>query len=89
MLRQQGNVFAPLAQRGQVNLNHVEAVIEVLSESLLSHFLRQVFVGGSDDSHFGFDFLSASQAIEAALLQHAQQIGLQFGRDIADFIEEK
>src|SRR5579863_8909243 len=88
VLGEQRDVFAALAQRWQANLNHVEAIEQIFAESSLLNFFGQIFVGGRDDAHIDFNFLRAADAVETALLQDAQEIGLQLGRDVADFIEK-
>ena len=50
--------------------------------------LCQVAIGGGDQAHIGADGARAAQALELALLQHAQQLGLQLERNLADFVEE-
>src|SRR5205823_5083760 len=39
--------------------------------------------------HVHPDRLRAAEALELLLLQHAQQLGLQFSRDVADLVEEQ
>ena len=57
VLRQQGNVFAAGAQRGQVHGDDVEAVEEVFAEAALAHLLAQIDVGGGDDAHVHLNLL--------------------------------
>ena len=88
MLRQQGNVLAAFAQGRQANLDHVQAIVKIFAEPSLLHFLGKILVGGGDDADVDLDLLISADAVEAAFLQDAQKIGLQLGRDVADFIEE-
>jgi hypothetical protein len=89
MLGQQRNVVAPLAQRRQAQADHVEAVEQVFAEQALLDPAFQVLVGGGDHPHIGLDRLVAADAVEVAVGQHAQQARLQFGRHVADFVEEQ
>ena len=44
---------------------------------------------GGDDPDVDRDLLGAADAEEAALLEHAQQVDLHLGRDVADLVEEE
>ena len=89
MLRQQGNVFAPLAQRHRLDREDVEAEVEILAKTAALHFLLEVAVGGGDQAHVDRAGAFFADALEIALLQHAQQLALQFERDFADLVEEQ
>lgn len=75
-LAQQGQVFAALAQGGQLHVNHVQAVEQVLAKAPRLHIVGQVAVGGADDAHVHAFFLGGPQGTHAALLDGAQQLGL-------------
>ena len=86
MLRKQRNVVAPLSKRREVHLNDVQTVIQVLTKLSLLHEFREVSIGRADHSNADVDRAIASQPLEAALLQNAQQLGLQAKTKVADFI---
>ena len=44
---------------------------------------------GRHQAHVHLDRLRAAEALELLLLQHAQQLGLQLRRDVADLVEEQ
>ena len=83
-----GDVLAPLPQRRQVNRHHVQPVVQVLAEVVLVDLLQQVAVAGGDDARVDADRLRVADALELALLQHAQQLDLQLGRGGVDLVEE-
>ena len=87
--RQAGNIFAALAQRRQMNANHVQAVEQVLTELSFLHTLLKVLVGCRNNSHVYLHRRIAANAIELAIGQHAQQARLYIKRHIADLIEEQ
>ena len=78
-----------LAQRGQANRHDVEAVEEVLAERPAGDELLQIAVGRRDEAHVDADRLDAADALELALLQHAQELHLHLDRDLADLVEEE
>ena len=88
VLDQQRDVLVALAQRRQVDGDHVEPVEEVLAEGALLHGFGQVGVGGGDDAHVGLARLDAAERHELLLLDHPQQLGLRVERDVADLVEE-
>ena len=77
-LGEERDVLAPLAQRRQVDREHVEPVEEVLAQLAVGDRLGRVLVGGGHHAHVDLDLvLAAAHAPEAAFLQHAQQLGLR------------
>ena len=89
VLGEQGNVFAAGAQRRQIDGDDVEAVEEVFAEVAVAHRLAQVDVGGGDDAHVHLNLLNAAQVHEAAVLQHAQNLGLGVHAHGGDFVQEE
>ena len=89
VLRQRGNVLDPLAQRRDRDRKDVEAIVQIAPErSVLDHVL-EIAVRGGHDPHVDALGPRAAEAFELALLQHAQQLGLHFHRDVADLVEEQ
>ena len=82
------DVVGPIAKRRQRDGKHAEPVIEVGPEPPLGHGGFEVDVGGGDDPHVDAARPRRSDALEFPLLQHAQQLGLELGLQIADFVEE-
>ncbi len=83
-----GDVFQAVAQRRHVDGHDVEAVVQVFAEVAPLDGFLQVAVGGGDDAHPHFQGLGAADPFKLTFLQHAQQLGLERGRDFADFVEE-
>ncbi|MNN84841.1 hypothetical protein D3C81_2020490 [compost metagenome] len=67
---------------------HIQAVVEVLAEFALGAEFGQVHLGGADHPHVEVDLLVAADPAEAAVLQEAQQLGLQARAHLADAVEE-
>ena len=74
---------------GVVQADHVEAVEQILAEAALADLACQIAVRRGDHAHVDADGLVAADALELALLQHAQQLRLRRGRDLADLVEEQ
>ncbi len=74
---QEDHVVAALAQGGQPQGDDVQAVEEVLPELAGLDRLLDVAVGGGQHAHVHAHGLHAAHAVDLALLQHAQQLGLQ------------
>ena len=75
-LDQQGNIAGSLPQRRQAQLQHVQAVEQILPEQLLAHQLFQILVGGADNPNIHRNDFIVSQAADLPLLKHAQKLGL-------------
>ena len=72
-----------------MHANHVEAVEEILTETPILDQLFQVLVRRGDDAHVDLDRRDATDTIELAIGQHAQQAGLGLGGHVTDLIEEQ
>src|SRR6202008_2162107 len=88
MFHQDGNVTFTFAKRGQVNLENVQAIVEVRAEAPFLDKLFKVFVGRGDAAKIDVDRMSATDAGDFAFLKNAQQISLRLQRDIADLVQE-
>ncbi len=76
-------------KRRHRDLDHVEAVEEVLAEPPGGDFRFQVAVGGGQDANIAGPGLRLAHALVAALLQQPQEFGLQGQRQVADFVEKE
>ena len=66
----------------------VDAVIEVLSELAFGYRLRQIFVGGTDESDIHINLLRAAQRTDFPLLQGSEELHLYFVVEVSHLIEE-
>ena len=73
---------------GKIDLDDVEAIVEVFAELSLLGEPQQVAIGGGDDADVDLDGLRPADALESAFLEHAQQFGLHGQRDLADLVEK-
>ena len=73
----------------QEHRNHVDAIVEVGAELALGHRMLEILVGGADQPHVHLERALAADAFEFALLQHAQQLGLERRRYLADLVEQQ
>src|SRR5256885_3000450 len=80
--------FPPIGQRGNLKMDHVQAMIQIFAEAAFTHQREQVDVGSRYDAHVDWEVLGAAETHELALLNHAQKLGLRFRADSGDFIEE-
>ena len=91
VLQQIADVVAPLAERQDVDVNHVQPVVEILAEIAGRDALAQVPVGGADDPHvdaIGGAVVGADR-LDFARLQESQQQRLHPQRHLADLVEEQ
>ena len=86
---QRWQVFPALPQRGDDDLDDVQAVIEILAEPARLYVGGQVAVGGADDAHIHGLLLGRAQGAHAALLDGAQQLRLHRQGQVANFIEKQ
>jgi hypothetical protein len=67
----------------------VQPIVQILSKPLFLHFLSQVAVARYDDGGAAGETGDAADLAEGPLLQHAEQLGLQVERHLADLIEQE
>ena len=67
----------------------MKPVVEVFAEGALLHHRGEITVRRGDDAHIDFARVRAANGHERALLDHAEQLHLEGGRHIADFVHEE
>ena len=75
-------------KRRQLDLKNIQAVEEVRAEAAFFDELLELLVGGGDAAEVHLDGMRAADAGDFPFLENAQQIGLRFQADVADFIEK-
>ncbi len=82
-------VLLVIAKRRNLDVEHVEAVIEVAAQFALGDGFFGNLVGGGNNAHVdrGFDF--ASESAQLAIFEDAQQLGLRADRHFADLVEKQ
>ena len=85
---QDGNVLAPLAERGQADRDHLQPVVEVAAERARLDRLLQVAIGGREDADVDLDRLVRADAGDLAVFQHPQQLDLRGQGHVAHLVEE-
>src|SRR5207249_2797829 len=73
----------------QADAEDIQAVIQIAAEPPRGYQLLQVAVGGREQPHVGLDGLVAADALEALLLEQAQQLRLRQRGHFADLVEEQ
>src|SRR5690606_24714551 len=83
------DVVAALAQRRQVQVDHVVAVVQVLAEAALQDLLLEVAVGRRQDADVDRLGAGVADPHDDLLLDGAQDLHLQVERHLADLVEEQ
>jgi hypothetical protein len=83
-----GDVLAPLPQRGDRDGHDVEAVVKIVPELALFHHGLEVPVRGGDDPRADLDPLFSPDPLELHLLEHAQELRLKVDGHLADLVEK-
>ena len=87
-VHQDGDVLLALAQRRQVNGDHVDTKKQVLPELSAGDHLGQVFVGGGDDPHIDPHRTVIADPVELPGFQDPQQLDLHGQRHVADLVQK-
>ncbi|MCY1355441.1 hypothetical protein D9M69_418610 [compost metagenome] len=86
---QHQHVATALAQRRDVHGVDRQPVVEVGAKAPGAHLFPQPPVGRGDHPHVDVARLVGAQALDLAVLQSAQQLGLDRQRQLADLVEEQ
>ena len=88
VLGQRRNISRALPQGRDAEGHDVQAVIEIRAKGPALHFGGEIAIGGGHQADIELPRACASHALELALLQDAQEFGLQLRSELADFIEK-
>src|SRR4029453_376416 len=83
------DVFAPTAQRRDVDLHHLDPVEQILPKTPGANRFLQVNVRRRNQANVGPACRSFADALVLAILREAQQLGLQLRGEIADLVEKE
>ena len=89
MLDQQRDVVLAFAQRRQMNVEYVQAEIEILAQLALCYSLLGLLIRRGKHAHVHRRFHLAAEPAHFMVLQHAEQLCLRRRRHLADFIEKQ
>src|ERR1035438_8187020 len=78
-----------LAQRRHVDVDDLDAVVQILPEGALGDFGFQILIGRRQKAHVDGDGTVAAHAFQDALLQHAENLGLRGEAEVADLVQEQ
>src|SRR4051794_9695875 len=87
-VREERDVFEALAQRRDLDGEHVQPVVEVLTHLAVDNRFLRIAVRCGDDARFDVDLLVAADAPELPFFEHAEQLDLQLDRHLSNFVEE-
>lgn len=85
----QADVPGPLPEGRYLELEHVEAEVEVLAEASLDGKLLQLAVGRGDYPDVEVYLLAAADPGYPVGLNGAQELGLELDGQLADLVEEE
>ncbi len=86
-LRQRQHVLPPVAQRHEPERHHVQPVVEVLPEAASPHRLREIHVRRGHEAHVHLEGADPAHPLEAPLLDHAEELGLQRRDEVLHLVE--
>src|SRR5439155_4356705 len=82
------NVLNAFTKRGDGNRDHVQSIVQIVLEPTFVHELTQVAVRRSDDANIDAFCPLRAKGLDFALLQNAQELGLQPHVHAADLVEK-
>src|SRR5260370_1197421 len=89
MTDENGNIAAPVPKRRSHDGKDPQPVVKVASELLFRDQLRKVAIGRSHQAHIDRNRTSSPQPFDLALLEGAQQLGLEVYRQLAHLVQKE
>ena len=83
------HVGRPFAQRRDFQVHDIEAEQQILAERAVAHRFGEIAVRGGDDADVDRHRPGAADAVDDALLDGAQQLGLQPHVDLGNLVEQQ
>ena len=72
MFREFGNILLPFSQRGKVDTNDIDAIIEILSEIAILQLLLELAISGGDHANIDGYILISSESTKFFILKNMQ-----------------
>src|SRR5439155_6417813 len=89
VIDQRRQIFGTLTQRRQVDADDVQAEIEILAHPTRRDLGVEIAVRRRDHPRVDVRRRRTADALEAVLLEEAQELRLQLERQLADLVEEE
>src|SRR5262249_48591686 len=83
------DVSCPLPERGELNVEDLQSVVEILAEVPPVDGLPQVAIRRGNDSDVRLQYANASEPLELPLLEHAKELRLRRGAHLAALVEKQ
>src|SRR5271170_4619702 len=83
------DVFLALAQWRDIDGDNVQSIVKILAKGSLLERLAEIAIRGCDQAHIHLHRFRATQALELALLQDAEQFHLRYRRNVSNLIEKQ
>lgn len=82
------NISRAFSERGYAQGECRKPIPQIAAEGAPAHLVLQIGVGCCNDAHVKAHGPAAAHAHQMPLFQHAQQLDLSRGREIADFVQK-
>ena len=86
---QQNDILSTLTQRRKMQLDGIQSIEEVLSESPLAHLLTQISIRCRQNPHIHIAHLVGTNALSFTLLYHCQEFLLHRQVQISNLIQKE
>src|SRR5579872_6156938 len=88
MIGEPQNFFFTLPQRWDAYIDHVQPVIQILSETSFRHCMLEIAMGCRHDTNIDTGWLFCAKAKKFLILQHLEKLCLELYVHVPDLIEE-
>ena len=89
VLDKEWDIFDPLAQGRNAELDHLEPIEQILTETTRLDPLSEVAVGRRNEAKIDLDLSRPADPHDVTLLEHPQEFDLQIGGKLRNLVEEQ
>ena len=89
MICQERDVVPPFPQGRNENLDRIDAVKQVLTETAVLYGGMEVGIGCADQPDIDGSLFGRSQAVYLLLFDHRKQFGLEHKRQVSDLVQKE
>src|SRR5579884_3052638 len=87
-MRDHWNIFTPISQRRNLNVEHLQSVQEILTERSLGHEFFQIAITGNDKANVNRSSLGLTNSSNFSFLDNPQEFCLQCRSRVRNFVKE-
>jgi hypothetical protein len=89
VIYKQRNIICSFAQRRELDRKNIQSIVQIHAEPSFTYHLLKILVCRRHYAHIDSSCLRTPKPFDFLLLNRTQELGLEFERQFANFVEQK